>query len=858
MQMGAAQIIRSVSAEASAKRRRTILRHSLETEGLGQALFEEVASLLGEDPSEAGRLAALGRVLIDSPAHQGFAHRTLAVEARLRGQWVRAAQHFIEAGATSTDSRRAEMSVGAIDCLARAGDVPGALNLAKRLLGSTSDPLTKGRIALNAGNAALWVDDYAAGRAWCDQSLAFLPEEQVILRASASLGLSTSHLYGGSPADARSQAEFALRAFEETAQPAYSRAAELNLCAANILLGRADRALPSLLGLADSFDPMSSEWARTQELIGDGLTQLNRFEDAIFSFTQALTHPTLRHQPLNRALCVFSIGHALSALGRNSEALKHLRQSRRALTRLGNRVWSDLALARELELSGSRARIERWNEASSSPFVEVKRRMLRARTMNSVQDLEVADSLIQSCGYRSLRWESQFVRALISQGNARLDALRNMAAELFALRLTQDSRLANSRFFGDKFEAIQLYISELIDRDLTDELLETLRRSRSVALVNELESASKPKTERSASFLRRLDKIRDALSEEMKGWPQSDLERRVTTTTQNAALDRSWTELLSLLPNVDALVPTTAPPILYGETKTGYFRIQNQTVSRLPGSPERIRTLLRWLRFEIEAPRLNRQAASDEYLEFAQELYEALGNPQPGNLNPDGALWDVPWPVLFATAGFTQESILTLGPWESPAHEPLRTDRVALWTYAPPGLPHIAEESAAFLRAFPHAEVCRTRSEIERCLESGPLQLLHVAGHVATHPTNPSFSSLLVEDGHIPSGLLALSNFHAETVVLSACDTAHVDFSNRSEPDGWVRAFLGIGARTVIGSQWPLDDEAGTCFFRNFYEIGSQCDTLLEAMQFARCETRKQWAHPYFWGQMNIYGGLPR
>lgn len=858
MRQGAAEIIRSVSAENSTRRRKAALIRAREIEGLGKALFEHVADLLGKDPSEAGRLASLASTLTEAEPHRSYAYRTLAVEARIRGRWNLAAEHFMTAGALGDSSRRAEMSVGAIDCLARAGNVPAALSLAEDLSRSTTDTLTIGRIALNAGNAALWVDDYATARAWFERAMSQLPEDQIILRASAAVGLSTSNLYGGSPGEASSLAEQAYSLFLATEQPAHARSAQMNFCAADNLLGRADRALPALLALADALDPESPEWARTQELIGDAFTQLNRFEDAILAHSQALTHPALRHQPLNRAMCHFSIGHALTLLGREEEAVAKIRQARRTFLRLENTVWAEFALAREFEIRPNQARIRQWQEPSKSPFVEARRRLLRARTFKSFTELTAAEEIIESNGYRSLQWEALYVRAQVSEGETRLLALREMERELSAYRLTQDSRLANLRFFGDKYAALQLYMSELIERGLTDELIETLRRSRSVALVNELSTVNTVNQSQSETFLRRLQEVRDALAEEMRGWPQTDLERRLVPETQSATLARSWTELLSLLPSVESLIPQSSLPVIYGETGTGFFTVRDRKLAPLFGKPDQVKTLLRWLRFELEAPRLNRNYREPDYVEFALELFEALGSPEPGTLNPDGLLWEVPWPVLFHTAGYDEEVALALGPWEAPADLPLKTERVALWSHSPDGLPHVAEEANAFVARFPHAQVCRTRAEVERCLAGGPLDLLHVAGHVATHPTNPSFSSLLLEDGHFPAGWVALSGFDAETVVLSACDTGRLDHTNRTEPDGWVRAFLGLGARAVIGSQWPLDDEAGTCFFKYFYESGFECDTLKGALKRARSETRKRWSHPYFWAQMNLYGGLPR
>ena len=97
----------------------------------------------------------------------------------------------------------------------------------------------------------------------------------------------------------------------------------------------------------------------------------------------------------------------------------------------------------------------------------------------------------------------------------------------------------------------------------------------------------------------------------------------------------------------------------------------------------------------------------------------------------------------------------------------------------------------------------------------------------------------------------------ANLVVLSACDTS---LGGHVPGEGMValpQAFLMAGARSIIASLWPVDDEATTAFMGILY------GNLMGGMPPARAlyETRRElrkmpkYSDPYYRGAFVLFGG---
>jgi CHAT domain-containing protein len=98
----------------------------------------------------------------------------------------------------------------------------------------------------------------------------------------------------------------------------------------------------------------------------------------------------------------------------------------------------------------------------------------------------------------------------------------------------------------------------------------------------------------------------------------------------------------------------------------------------------------------------------------------------------------------------------------------------------------------------------------------------------------------------------------ADLVTLSACQTALGKLSG----DGVIglsRAFLVAGARSVLVSQWKVDDEATrdlmTAFYTRYLKEGlGKAQALRAAMNDLRSNSNAQYAHPNKWAAFTLVG----
>src|ERR1700756_4974572 len=90
--------------------------------------------------------------------------------------------------------------------------------------------------------------------------------------------------------------------------------------------------------------------------------------------------------------------------------------------------------------------------------------------------------------------------------------------------------------------------------------------------------------------------------------------------------------------------------------------------------------------------------------------------------------------------------------------------------------------------------------------------------------------------------------------VLSACDSGMGELRDGEGVLGLQRAFRIAGARTVIMSLWPVDDESTSRFMRKLYRSRfRQRLSTAEAMHQATLQTLRQRrrdkrsTHPFYW-----------
>jgi CHAT domain-containing protein len=93
-----------------------------------------------------------------------------------------------------------------------------------------------------------------------------------------------------------------------------------------------------------------------------------------------------------------------------------------------------------------------------------------------------------------------------------------------------------------------------------------------------------------------------------------------------------------------------------------------------------------------------------------------------------------------------------------------------------------------------------------------------------------------------------------EILSLSACETAE---GNDRAPLGLAGAAIKARARSVLGTLWPVDDEATALVIERFYRGLTQSPgSKARALQHAQIEVlrKEEFAHPFYWAPFALVG----
>jgi tetratricopeptide (TPR) repeat protein len=95
-----------------------------------------------------------------------------------------------------------------------------------------------------------------------------------------------------------------------------------------------------------------------------------------------------------------------------------------------------------------------------------------------------------------------------------------------------------------------------------------------------------------------------------------------------------------------------------------------------------------------------------------------------------------------------------------------------------------------------------------------------------------------------------------DLVVLSACDTALGETVPGEGLEGLTQAFFAAGSQRVLGTLWPVDDEATSEWMRDFYLAlrATQSPTRALAMAQLAMEKTAEWSAPYYWAGFTLAG----
>jgi CHAT domain-containing protein len=181
-----------------------------------------------------------------------------------------------------------------------------------------------------------------------------------------------------------------------------------------------------------------------------------------------------------------------------------------------------------------------------------------------------------------------------------------------------------------------------------------------------------------------------------------------------------------------------------------------------------------------------------------------------------------------------------------------------------PRLPGAAREAAVIASLMPPGSIDRLdgfAANRERFLASAldRYRLIHVASHATTDAEIPQASALILStvdargkqiDGRVLGADFMGVRLHADTVVLSACDTALGKSVAGEGLIGLQYAVLARGARSVVSSLWPAIDQVTAELMVKFYStLLNQHSTVISAWSAAsRAALEGPYADPGAWG----------
>ena len=139
--------------------------------------------------------------------------------------------------------------------------------------------------------------------------------------------------------------------------------------------------------------------------------------------------------------------------------------------------------------------------------------------------------------------------------------------------------------------------------------------------------------------------------------------------------------------------------------------------------------------------------------------------------------------------------------------------------------------------------------------------LIHIAAHASVDEIDPLSSSIrLARAGQLRGELeardiLKLDLSATRLVTLSACDSGLGRVTDGDEFFGFKRTFLATGARSLLVSLWPVEDESTANLMGAFYqELRNR--PMIEALRQAQLGLLKagKYADPIFWAPFVLVG----
>jgi CHAT domain-containing protein len=247
-----------------------------------------------------------------------------------------------------------------------------------------------------------------------------------------------------------------------------------------------------------------------------------------------------------------------------------------------------------------------------------------------------------------------------------------------------------------------------------------------------------------------------------------------------------------------------------------------------------------------------------------QEMGDRIpsGAPEKMVIVPHGSLHKVPFHALFDGEQYLLERFeISYAPSARiyslcQQQAPQVSDKALVMSVPDPLIPAVTEEARAVARYLPGAEVLNNGQATIDALQnaSSGCYVLHLACHGLFRSDNPMFSSLKLHDGWLTAADVMQLDLAGALVTLSACESGRNEVLAGDELIGLTRAFLGVGASTLVVSLWLVQDEATASLMEKYYERLRDGAGPAQALRSAQLETMAERPHPYYWAPFVLVG----
>lgn len=145
--------------------------------------------------------------------------------------------------------------------------------------------------------------------------------------------------------------------------------------------------------------------------------------------------------------------------------------------------------------------------------------------------------------------------------------------------------------------------------------------------------------------------------------------------------------------------------------------------------------------------------------------------------------------------------------------------------------------------------------------------VIHFAGHASINNINPFYSKLNFSDGDLELFQILKYRIPAKLIILSACESGiGLGTVNNLPTDidlvSFPRAWITTGAKSVISTQWLVEDKSSYLLMKKFYKslllnkdknILDFAAALTDAQfSIATSQETKQYSHPFYWAEFYL------